>query len=108
MAYGKIPGTANFKRPAEGQRVLNFCTACGEDFASLGTFDEHRIGEHEYRYDEGLLLDPPRYDGRRCLEVDEMLVMGWHQDPRGRWRQEAGEYHSDLAPRVDRVELEAI
>jgi hypothetical protein len=106
MAYGKIPGTANFKRPAKGQRVANFCTACGEDFASPGTFDEHRIGEHEYKFSEGLLFDPPKYDGRRCLDTGEMTAMGWSHDRHGRWRQEAGEFDHDLL--VERVDLGAV
>jgi hypothetical protein len=36
-------------------------------------------------YEQGLSLDPPREDGRRCLDSEEMQSKGWTQDGRGRW-----------------------
>ena len=38
-----------------------------------------------YTYEQGLSLDPPREDGRRCLDSEEMQSKGWTQDGRGRW-----------------------
>jgi len=35
--------------------------------------------------EQGLELDPPREDGRRCLEADEMTAKGWELNDRGRW-----------------------
>jgi len=65
---------------------LNQCGACGLDFGSISAFDEHRVGKHAYTFLEGLDLDPPRDDGRRCLDPGELLERGWRQDQRGRWR----------------------
>lgn len=65
---------------------MNFCTACAQDFASLGAFDEHRVGEHDYTFDEGAQMDPPRFDGRRCLHLHELEEAGWRRDRWGRWR----------------------
>ncbi len=64
---------------------MNLCRACGQDFSSVEAFDRHRVGAHTYTYDAGLLLDPPRHDGRRCLNLDEMARAGWVLDARGRW-----------------------
>jgi hypothetical protein len=51
---------------------LNECAACGENLASLETFDRHRVGSHEP-------------DERRCLGVQGMTAKGWAKDPGGRW-----------------------
>jgi hypothetical protein len=48
-------------------------------------FDRHRTGQHEYTFAEGLEMDPPREDGRRCLDAEEMTALGWVLDKRGRW-----------------------
>jgi hypothetical protein len=74
--------------PGGGDRrgVVNECSGCGLDFGSTHAFDKHRIGKHAYTSTEGLRMDPPKEDGRRCLSVIEMLDGGWHQDARGRWR----------------------
>src|SRR6266487_2682627 len=48
-------------------------------------FDAHRVGLFVYTYEQGLSLDPPREDGRRCLDSEEMQSKGWTQDGRGRW-----------------------
>jgi hypothetical protein len=64
---------------------MNLCTTCGLDFASVAAFDAHRVGKHAYTLSEGLRMDPPREDGRRCLAVDEMEASGWRVDRRGRW-----------------------
>ena len=63
----------------------NGCRACGHDFAGLRYFDAHRVGKHEYTFSEGLRMEPPLEDGRRCLTVDEMRAMGWETNARGRW-----------------------
>jgi len=65
---------------------LNFCCACKTDFASVTAFDKHRVGAHAFTFARGLELDPPREDGRRCLDADEMPAAGLELDPRGRWR----------------------
>jgi hypothetical protein len=65
---------------------VNFCAACGLDFGSTSAFDAHRVGKHGYTFVEGLRMDPPREDGRRCLSSKELLERGWAQDSRGRWR----------------------
>ena len=64
---------------------MNLCRACGRDFSSVEAFDHHRVGKHAYTYDEGVLRDPSRTDGRRCLSLEEMTSAGWTLDARGRW-----------------------
>jgi hypothetical protein len=61
----------------EDYRPLSYCVSCGRDFSGDTIFDLHRVGVHAYDYPEGLKLDPPREDGRRCLEPDEMRALGW-------------------------------
>jgi hypothetical protein len=65
---------------------MNYCRACREDFGSLTAFDGHRTGTNAYTFREGLNMEPPREDGRRCLDPDELAAMGWHQDGQGRWK----------------------
>ena len=60
----------------EDYEPLNFCRQCGRDFASGRTFDQHRVGVHDYTLAEGLRMDPPREDGRRCLYDAELLELG--------------------------------
>jgi hypothetical protein len=54
---------------------VNFCSACGEDFGSVESFDAHRVGRFpqvgpsEY---EGSIEDWAPDKGRRCLTVEEM------------------------------------
>jgi len=67
----------------------NYCSACGEDFTSVTLFDTHHIGRHEYTFQEGLKLDPPVEDGRRCLDKIEMLDKGWIILPSGLWSDPA-------------------
>lgn len=64
---GTVPG---------GYRVSAFCRQCGRDFAADTYFDSHRVGVHAYRHVEGLSLDPPADDGRRCLDDDELEARG--------------------------------
>jgi hypothetical protein len=64
---------------------LNLCCACLQDFGSVELFDRHRIGKHAYNFAEGLDMDPPREDGRRCLDPSEMESLGWRLNSRGRW-----------------------
>jgi hypothetical protein len=40
---------------------------------------------YEYTLEQGLKLDPPREDGRRCLDSNQMEAKGWGLDDRGRW-----------------------
>jgi hypothetical protein len=51
---------------------MNLCRACGLDFGSISAFDTHRVGKHAYTYSEGVLMDPVREDGRRCLSAAEI------------------------------------
>ena len=64
---------------------LNLCRGCGCDFASVSAFDRHRAGSYVYTFTEGLSLDPPQEDGRRCLDADEMTDAGMAPDAQGRW-----------------------
>ena len=63
--------------------MQNGCGACGLDFGSLGAFDAHRVGKHAYTSTEGLAMDPPREDGRRCLHVWELEAQGFALNARG-------------------------
>ena len=64
---------------------MNLCGACGVDFASVAAFDRHRVGRHAYSFLEGMHLEPPQEDGRRCLDEGEMRQAGMEVDARGRW-----------------------
>jgi hypothetical protein len=64
---------------------MNLCRGCGQDFGSVKAFDAHRVGVHAYTYTEGLAMDPPREDGRRCLSVEEMEAAQFVRNSRGRW-----------------------
>lgn len=74
---------------------MNLCRPCGQDFASLAAFDEHRTGRHDYILSEGLAQDPPVEDGRRCFSVSELEEFGWTKDEKGRWR-----YPDDWSPQA--------
>ena len=65
--------------PADG------CSGCGHDFTGTALFDAHRTGIYVYSLDQGLKLDPPQEDGRRCVDKDEMTAKGWELNERGRW-----------------------
>jgi hypothetical protein len=52
-------------------RPANGCSGCGQGFTSTSLFDAHRVGRQEYTCEQGLELDPPREDGRRCLDSEE-------------------------------------
>ena len=65
---------------------MNLCRACDTDFSSVAAFDRHRAGVHEYLFAEGLQMNPPREDGRRCMAPEEMLGGGMGLDPKGRWK----------------------
>lgn len=62
---------------------MNLCSACKNIFSSVEIFDRHRVGKHEYTYEEGLLVDAD--NGRRCLNVNEMQELGWKSDAQGYW-----------------------
>ena len=67
------------------------CSLCGLHFSGTSAFDAHRAGRHSYTLTEGLRLEPPREDGRRCLHPVEMADVGMELDDRGRWRVIASE-----------------
>ncbi len=46
------------------------CSACGETFNSISTFDAHRGGS---------------YEARHCLTCTEMTARGWHQNAGRFW-----------------------
>lgn len=50
------------------------CTACGEYFTSVRSFDRHRVGEYANR---------GRLAGRRCLTAVEMDAAGFGRNARG-------------------------
>jgi hypothetical protein len=80
---------------------MNMCPTCGLDFNLVEAFDEHRVGEHDYTFEEGARREPPVYDGRRCLHVSEMEEAGFTRDRWGRWKLPAA-----LEPHLlGRVEL---
>lgn len=79
-------GRVRDSAPRKGLDAVNVCAECGEDFGSVRLFDAHRVGKHAYTFSEGLGMDPPREDGRRCLSIEEMRGQGWDVDERGRWR----------------------
>jgi len=65
---------------------VNVCGACSLDFSSVQAFDAHRVGRHAYTFKEGLAMEPPREDGRRCLGPgDPEFDSGYAQDAKGRW-----------------------
>jgi hypothetical protein len=37
-------------------------------------FAQHFTGKHEYTYSEGLKLDPPEENGRRCKTSVELII----------------------------------
>ena len=63
---------------------MNVCGACGLDFTSLGAFDAHRVGRHAYTFKQGLAMEPPREDGRRCLGPGDP-DSGYAPGRDGRW-----------------------
>jgi hypothetical protein len=71
--------------PRFKQKPLHGCSGCLQDFTSLALFDRHRVGRYEYTLEQGLRLDRPREDGRRCLDTDEMRANGWALNDSGRW-----------------------
>lgn len=54
---------------------MNTCGECGIDFGSVAAFDRHRVGVHAYSLRDGLKMDPPREDGRRCLSAREIETL---------------------------------
>ena len=84
---------------------MNLCTSCKEDFSSVPSFDAHRIGVHDYLYAEGLNMTPPREDGRRCLDSEEMETAGWTLDRYGRWVAPGASAHEERDPILARVTL---
>ncbi len=67
------------------------CASCGLFFSGTSSFDAHRVGVHAYTVSEGLRMEPPRENGRRCLHVSEMVEASMELDDRGRWRIIASE-----------------
>ena len=52
--------------------ILNQCSVCEEDFASVKSFDDH-------------ILSAPSDPTFDCMQVSEMRAAGWEQNDRGRW-----------------------
>ena len=71
---------------------VNLCRSCGEDFNSLTLFDRHRVGKHAYTFHEGLRMNPPVENGRRCLDIEEMRGKGWEKNKLSRWIDPAKVY----------------
>ena len=67
----------------------NQCGQCFLDFSSVEGFDRHRVGSTEFTFIEGMRMNPPREDGRRCLDEDELRARGFAQDKRGLWGEVA-------------------
>jgi len=78
----RLGGRARLDRGGFG---VTECGVCGLYFAGTSAFDAHRVGVHAFTWREGLALDPPRMDGRRCLELDELATAGLALAARGRW-----------------------
>lgn len=64
---------------------MNLCSGCGADFASIAAFDKHRVGVYAYAFREGIDRDPPVFDGRRCMDSDEMRALGMELGQHDRW-----------------------
>jgi hypothetical protein len=62
-------------------KILNFCSACGQDFGGERAFSMHRVGSHQYD------ASTDRPDGRRCLTAEEMRGRGMYLNSFGRWSQ---------------------
>jgi len=73
--------------PERPESFTCLCSVCCEDFGSTSAFDAHFTGKIAYSYREGLAMDPPREDGLRCLDPEEMRAKKMHKDSRGRWRR---------------------
>jgi hypothetical protein len=65
-------GRSSLSDPSFKQKPLHDCSGCSQDFTSLALFDRHRVSVYSYSYSEGAQLFPPREDGRRCLDAEEM------------------------------------
>ena len=74
-------------------KIRNFCRSCRQDFSSVKGFDRHRVGTHEYDWD----LD--HEDGRRCLDIEEIVLLGFKRDKHGRWYDPAQSPAARLRPR---------
>ena len=64
---------------------MNLCRACNENFGSVLAFDKHRVGKHAYTFKEGLMMYPPKANGRRCLSTEEMVESGFVKNTRDTW-----------------------
>lgn len=53
------------------------CTACGEHFNSISTFDRHRIG------------DSQSLNRSRCMSSEELILRGWSRSRLGFWIERA-------------------
>jgi hypothetical protein len=62
---------------------MNLCASCGRNFGSQRAFGRHRTGVHAYTFAEGATMQPPRYDGRRCLSDHELRAAGLVPNARG-------------------------
>ncbi len=55
---------------------MNLCCTCKTDFASVAAFDVTESGSTPTPLGKDLEPEPPREDGRRCMDQDEMLAEG--------------------------------
>jgi len=73
--------TTNATRPRLRGNNQCKCSACGELFAMVSTFDKHRVGDYA--------------SGRRCISRSEMLAKGWVQYAAQFWIRG---HRSNIAP----------
>jgi len=66
---------------------VTLCRPCGEQFSGTSAFDRHRVGTHEYTFQQG--IDHGVDDGRRCLAPSEMIAKGMSLNAKGCWQIDA-------------------
>ena len=84
---------------------MNYCTTCREDFATVPSFDAHRVGDHGPGEYKGPIEDWQPNLGRRCLDVEEMEARGFRRDRHGRWLALNMPAREKLNPIMQRVSL---
>lgn len=60
------------------------CSACGERFNGVASFDTHRIGPHGLKYARRRYRVHP---ARRCLSVAELMLAEFGRTDSGLWRK---------------------
>lgn len=59
---------------------------CDDNFVSVSSFDDHRVGPHCEEFAPGRFRPSPE---RRCLTAQELIAAGWGHTPKG-WRNAKG------------------